>query len=143
MLGLFAHPPQKKDMAGYCMGPGERRNNYGRLLITVPILPNTQPQLGARTIGNANLTGRNYEELTTLKLLSVFFEHRIEVFNFGLQSSAWKPKENDAGVQTESGRLCPCMPFSPPDVLLGEWQQRWRRGCLPLPQLSDNALNRP
>jgi len=78
--------------------------------------------LGARTTGNANLAWGHNQELTACKLLNVLFEHRIEVFNFGLQGSSWKPKENDAGVQTEYGRVCTCMPFYPPDVLLGERQ---------------------
>jgi hypothetical protein len=57
--------------------------------------------LGARATTNANLAGGHNQanqELTALKLLSVFIKHHIEVFNFGLQGSSWKPKENDAGV---------------------------------------------
>jgi hypothetical protein len=55
-------------------------------------------QLRARTTGNANLARGHNQELSALKLLSVFLEHSIEVFDFGLQGSSWKPKENDAGV---------------------------------------------
>jgi hypothetical protein len=78
--------------------------------------------LGARTTGNANLAGGHNQELAVLKLPSVFLKHHIEVVNFGLQGSSWKPKENDAGAQTEYGQVCTCMPFYPPDVLLCERQ---------------------
>ena len=74
------------------------------------------------TACNANLARGHHQELTALKLLSVFIEYHIEVFNFGLQGSSWKPKENDAGVQTEYGRFCTSMQFYSPDVLLCERQ---------------------
>jgi hypothetical protein len=54
--------------------------------------------LGSRTIGNANPTGGYDEEFAALKLVGVFRKHGIEVFDFGLQRSAGKPKENNASM---------------------------------------------
>src|SRR3989454_10099684 len=60
------------------------------------VIPGTS--LGMRTTGNANPAGGHYQELTALKLGSIFLKQSIEVFDFGLQSRSWKPKENDAGM---------------------------------------------
>jgi hypothetical protein len=54
--------------------------------------------LGSRTIGNANPTGSYDEEFAALKVVSVVGKHGIEVFDFGVQGSAGKSKENDAGM---------------------------------------------
>jgi hypothetical protein len=54
--------------------------------------------LGSRTTGNANPAGNHDQELATLKLGSVFLKHGIEVFDFGVQGSAGKPKEDDTGM---------------------------------------------
>src|SRR5690349_14804027 len=54
--------------------------------------------LGSRTIGNANPAGGHYQELAALQVGSVFLKHGIEVFDFGLQGSAGKPKENNASM---------------------------------------------
>src|SRR5262249_10366394 len=54
--------------------------------------------LGSRTISNANPTGSYDEEFAALQLVSVVGKHGIEVFDFGLQGSAGKSKENDAGM---------------------------------------------
>ena len=48
---------------------------------------------------NANPAGGHYQELTALKLVSVFLKHGIEVFDFGVQGSSWKPKEHDTGMR--------------------------------------------
>jgi hypothetical protein len=47
---------------------------------------------------NANLARGHHQELATLKIISVFREHGIEVIDLGLQLSSWEPKENNAGV---------------------------------------------
>ena len=49
-----------------------------------------------RTTGNANPAGGHYQELTALKLGSIFLKQSIEVFDFGLQGRSWKPKEHEA-----------------------------------------------
>jgi hypothetical protein len=54
--------------------------------------------LGARTTGNPNLTGGDDQELTARKLIGVFLQHGIEVFDLGLGVCSWKAKENDTGV---------------------------------------------
>jgi hypothetical protein len=51
-----------------------------------------------RTTCNTNPAGGYHEELTALKLSSMFLKHRIEVFDFGLQGRSWKPKEDDTGM---------------------------------------------
>jgi hypothetical protein len=54
--------------------------------------------LGARTAGNTNPAGTDHHKCTSLKRLSVFSEHPVELCDFGWQGSAWKPKEDDASV---------------------------------------------
>jgi hypothetical protein len=44
------------------------------------------------------LAGGHDYELATRKLVSVFLQHGIKVFGFGLEARSWKPKEDDAGV---------------------------------------------
>jgi hypothetical protein len=53
--------------------------------------------LGTRTC-NANPARGHDQKLAALKLLSVFSKHRSQLFDFGLQGSPGKSKENDAGV---------------------------------------------
>jgi hypothetical protein len=52
---------------------------------------------------NANPAGGHYQELTTLQFVRVFLKHGVEVFNFGLQGSSWKPKEDDTGSACRCG----------------------------------------
>ena len=54
--------------------------------------------LGTGTIGNANPAGGYHQKRAALEFLSVFIEHPVELFDLSLQGSAWKPKEQDAGV---------------------------------------------
>jgi hypothetical protein len=54
--------------------------------------------LDVRTADNTNPAGTYHHKRTGLKRLSVFIQYPIELFDFGLQGSAWKPKEYDAGV---------------------------------------------
>ena len=54
--------------------------------------------LGARTAGNANPAGTYHHKRTGLKCLSVFIQRPVELVDFGLQGSAWQPKEDDPSV---------------------------------------------
>jgi len=51
-----------------------------------------------RTTGNPNLAGAYDQEFAASKLVSVLLQHGIELFDLGLQRSAWEPKEDDAGM---------------------------------------------
>ena len=42
------------------------------------------------------MAGSHHQERTALKLLIVFLQHPVEVFDLGLKGSPWEPKENDA-----------------------------------------------
>ena len=48
--------------------------------------------------GNANPAGSDDEERAALKRISVIIEYLIELVDLGLQGSAGKPEEDDAGV---------------------------------------------
>jgi hypothetical protein len=48
--------------------------------------------------GNTNPARTHHHKRTGLKRLSVCIQDLSELFDFGLQGSAWKPKEDDAGV---------------------------------------------
>jgi hypothetical protein len=54
--------------------------------------------LGARATGYANLARGHHQELTAFEFVSVFREHGIEVFDFGVKACAGKPKKDDAGM---------------------------------------------
>ena len=47
---------------------------------------------------NPDSSGGHYQEFSSLKVLCVFSKHGIEVFDFGLKGSAWKPKEHDTSM---------------------------------------------
>jgi hypothetical protein len=49
--------------------------------------------------GNPNLAGGHDYEFAILKLIRMFLQHGVEMFDFGLQVSTWESKENDPGVQ--------------------------------------------
>ena len=51
-----------------------------------------------RTASDTNPAGTDYHKCTGLKRLSIFIQRPVKLFNFGLQGSAWKPKEDDPGV---------------------------------------------
>ena len=51
-----------------------------------------------RTTCNANPTGSHHQECSAFEFVSMFLEHGIEVFNFGLQSRSRKSKENDTSM---------------------------------------------
>ena len=52
----------------------------------------------AGTPGHANLARGHYQELAALQRFSVFLQYSIEVFDLGLQLSAWESKKDDASV---------------------------------------------
>ena len=54
--------------------------------------------LRVRTASNTNPAGTDHHKCTGLKRLSVFIQRPVELFDFGLQGGAWKPKEDDASV---------------------------------------------
>src|SRR5919202_1508811 len=62
----------------------------------IRVIPGTA--LGVRTTCNANPAGSHHQECTAFEFVSMFLKHGIEVFNFGLQSSSRKPKENDTNM---------------------------------------------
>ena len=51
-----------------------------------------------RTAGNTNPPGTYHYKRTGLKRLSVFIQHSVELFDFGLQGSAWKAKEDEPSM---------------------------------------------
>jgi hypothetical protein len=55
--------------------------------------------LGARPTGNSNLAGGHDQEFAMRKLVSVFLQHGIEVFDLGLKAGSGKSKEDDPGVE--------------------------------------------
>ena len=59
---------------------------------------NPSRALSTRCICNAYLAGGHDQKLTTLKFLSVVSQRRRQLFDFGLQRSSGKSKENDASV---------------------------------------------
>jgi hypothetical protein len=44
------------------------------------------------------VAGHHDYKLATRKLVSMFLQHGIEMFDFGLEAGSRKPKENDSGV---------------------------------------------
>ena len=55
-------------------------------------------RLGTWATRNANLAWSHHQEFAELKIVSVFAEHGIEVFDLGLETGSRKTEENDAGV---------------------------------------------
>ena len=51
-----------------------------------------------RRASNANPAGTDHHKRTPLKRLSVFIQCPVDLFNFGLQGSAWQLKEDDASM---------------------------------------------
>jgi hypothetical protein len=60
--------------------------------------PASHCRLGTWATRNANLAWSHHQELAALKIVGMFAEHGIEVFDLGLQSGARKPEENDTSV---------------------------------------------
>jgi hypothetical protein len=74
---------------------GKRKHDVLALCKKARGMENT---LGMRTTGNTNPARTHHEKRTVLKRFSMFIQHPIELFDFGWQGSAWKPKEDNAGV---------------------------------------------
>ena len=58
----------------------------------------SQCRLGPWATRNANLAWSHHQEFPELKIVSVFTEHGIEVFDLGLKAGSRETEENDAGV---------------------------------------------
>ena len=56
-----------------------------------------QCRLGPWTTRNADLAWSHHQEFPELKIVGVFAEHGIEVFDLGLKAGSRKTEENDAG----------------------------------------------
>ncbi len=51
---------------------------------------------GTWTTCNADMAGSHHQELATLKIVSVFRKHGIELIDLGLKLSSWEPKGGGA-----------------------------------------------
>ena len=71
---------------------------YGLLTLYKKSPGHGESTLGARTAGNTNPAGTYHYKRTGLKRLSVFIQHSVELFDFGLQGGAWKAKEDEPSV---------------------------------------------
>jgi hypothetical protein len=58
----------------------------------------SQCRLGTWASRNANLAWGHHQEFAELKIVGVFTERGIEMFDLGLQAGSRETEENDAGV---------------------------------------------